>query len=452
MSLRLRITLATTVALVLVAVASAVAIYLLVGAELRSQTADTLRDIAVRSHAPGGHDSDPDDVDGTRHPEELGGPTGYLQSIAADGTVTRDKGDTTALPVDSRDLEVARTGRGEVVHDNVDVDGVHLLVLTVGRGEDGALQVARPLDEVDRILEHAATLLVAVTLMGVIVAVLLGQWLGRVALKPIASFTRQAEAITHDPRAKRRLEVSGRDEVSRLASSFNATLDALEASLHAQQQLIADAGHELRTPIASIRANVQVLEDADRLPPRELAALRSDIVTELDELTELLGDVIELARASDPEAPMDDVRLDEVVRAAADRATRRADSDVTIELDLQPTVVRGHSARIARAVANVIDNARKWSPGGGTVEITLVDGVVRVRDHGPGFPADSLDHVFDRFWRAPAARSMPGSGLGLAIVEHAAHQHGGVARAGNDPDGGAVVEVSFGAASAPADA
>ncbi len=458
MSIRVRITLATTIALAVVAVLSAFAIYISIGNELRGQTVETMREIAARSTVPGsgygngGFLAGGPGRGGGPGPGDFGGPSGYLQGISSDGDVTRRSGDDDALPVSDEELKIAKSGEGESVRTDVHVDGTHLIVLTVGRGDAGALQVARPLDEVDRVLDRAATVLTIVTAIGILVAIGLGMLLGRVALRPIAKFTRQTEDIAADPAARGRLDVAGRDEVSRLAASFNVTLDALEQSLHAQQQLIADAGHELRTPIASIRANVQVLEDADRLPSGELAALRSDIVTELDELTELLGDVIELARASDPQAPVDDVRLDEVVRAAADRAVRRGDSDVTIDLDLDETVVVGDAARISRAVSNVIDNARKWSPAGGHIDVSLHDGTVRVRDHGPGFPAGDLDHVFDRFWRAPEARSMPGSGLGLAIVQQAAHQHGGEAAASNAPDadgGGAIVELSFGEWSRP---
>jgi two-component system sensor histidine kinase MprB len=458
MSLRVRIALATTIALALVAIVSAVAIYLAIGNELQGQTVDTLRHIAADSRLPGpgalaGAGAGPGTPFGRPEPrggDRLGGAQGYLQRVTPDGRVARDRGDTQPLPVDDADRAVAASGRGEVIHDDVHVGGIHLLVLTVGRGNAGALQVARPLDEVDRVLSRALTVLVVVTVLGIAVALGLGLLFARVAIRPVRRFTQEAEQIAAEPGARGRLEVTGTDEVSRLAASFNSTLDALERSLHAQQQLIADAGHELRTPIASIRANVQVLEDADRLPPEDLAALRLDIVSELDELTELLGDVIELARSTDPSSPVDDVRLDQVVRAAADRAGRRGDSDVQLQLDVSPSVVVGDPARIARAVANVIDNARKWSPPGGVVDVQVDDdGVLRVRDRGPGFPAGDLERVFDRFWRSPEARSLPGSGLGLSIVRQTAIGHGGWARAMNAADGGAIVLVSFGASSPP---
>jgi two-component system sensor histidine kinase MprB len=227
-----------------------------------------------------------------------------------------------------------------------------------------------------------------------------------------------------------------------LARSFNTTLAALEAALAAQRQLIADASHELRTPIATLRANIQVLEDAERLPPAEQERLHADIVEELDELTALVGDVVELARGARSDEELADVRLDEVVGDAVAVARRRG--ELHFELELQPTLVRGEGTRISRAVSNLLDNARKWSPPEGVVDVVLRDGVLSVRDHGPGFGEDDLPRVFERFYRSERARKLPGSGLGLAIVRQAAEAHGGYARAGNADGGGARLEVSFG--------
>ena len=453
MNLRTRITVATTLVVALVALASAVAIWSAVRQELRGTVESQLRQIA---RTEGGH--------GRRDHErpmfgelESGGPgfggaRGFVQFVDASGTVLRGGGGEDhddALPVDADTRRIAERGSGTSLRD-VTVEGTHLLVLASGISSGGALQVARPLDEADRVLRRTTTALAIISLIGVVLASFVGRLLAGVALRPVATFTGQAEAIASSADARRRLDAHGTDEVARLASSFNATLDALERSMHAQRQLIADAGHELRTPIASVRANVQVLEDADRLAPDDVAALRRDIVSELDELTELLADVIELARGSDPDAPQDDVRVDELARAAAERATRRGDSDVRFDLDLEPTVVRGDAARIGRAITNVIDNARKWSEPGGVVDVCVRDGVVRVRDHGPGIPEADLPFIYGRFYRADAARSMPGSGLGLAIVQQTVEAHGGSVVAANAPDGGAVFELTFGPATGTA--
>jgi len=271
----------------------------------------------------------------------------------------------------------------------------------------------------------------------------------RAALAPVAAFTRRTERVAAGADLSQRMEVRGDDELGRLARSFNTTLDALERSVEAQRQLVADASHELRTPIASLRANIQVLERADELEPAEREALRADIVRELDELTALVGDVVQLARGAQPDEALDDVRLDLVTYTVVERARRRAAGRVEIVADLEPTVVTGEPERIARSVSNLLDNALKWSPDGGRVEVTLRGGEVTVRDHGPGFDERDLAHVFERFYRADRARGMPGSGLGLAIVRQAAEAHGGSAVAENAPGGGALLRVSFGPASAP---
>jgi two-component system sensor histidine kinase MprB len=238
--------------------------------------------------------------------------------------------------------------------------------------------------------------------------------------------------------------VTGKDELARLASSFNATLNALERSVEAQRHLVADASHELRTPIASLRANIQTLEDADRLPREERDGLRADIIGELDELTALVGDLVELARGTKAGEHVDEVRLDQIVAALVERAERRAAGTIAFRTALEPTVVRGAPDRISRAVSNLLDNARKWSPSGRPIEVELEDGTLSVRDHGPGFADEDLPYVFDRFYRAENARGMPGSGLGLAIVRQAAESHGGSAEALNAAGGGAVIRISFG--------
>jgi two-component system, OmpR family, sensor histidine kinase MprB len=276
-------------------------------------------------------------------------------------------------------------------------------------------------------------------------AALLAVLVARTAVAPIRRFTRQTEAIAAQPEMieRQRLEVSGSDELARLALTFNTTLDALERSVQAQRNLVADASHELRTPIATIRANLQLMRDEALLSPQDREALRSDIIEELDELTALVSDVVELARGSKRTQNPGDVRLDSIVADALERARRRA-PQLRFEATIEPTLVRGEGDRIARAVNNLLDNASKWSPSGGVVELSLVEGVLTVRDHGPGFNEDDLPFVFDRFHRAREARSKPGSGLGLAIVRQAADAHGGWVRATNSPDGGAVLQISFG--------
>jgi two-component system sensor histidine kinase MprB len=348
--------------------------------------------------------------------------------------------------VEEQALEIAAEGSGSYLTD-MTVDGVHVRVLTEALPGRGALQVARPLDEVDRQLDRVLLVLLFVGAGGVALGAGLGAVVARTALAPIDRFTRRTERLAADPDPSERMEVGGGQELARLARSFNATLDSLERSVEAQRQLVADASHELRTPIASLRANIQTLGEADRLPAEEREALRADVVGELDELTALVADVVELARGAAPGELNGEVRLDQIVEAAAERAQARAGGRVDFRVRTSPAVVRGDPGRIHRAVSNLVDNAVKWSPPDGVVELELAGGVLSVRDHGPGFDEADLPHVFERFYRADGARGLPGSGLGLAIVRQAAEAHGGFVEAANAPAGsGALLRVSFGQA------
>lgn len=381
----------------------------------------------------------------TVQPVPFGGAQGYAQYISPAGLVQVPGGQSSPARIvpSAAERRIAARGSGSSLRDT-SVRGVRLRVLTLGTGARGAVMVALPLTEIDHELSRLLLLLAIIGAGGIVLAVALGALVARTALAPIARFTRRAETLSGSLDLSQRLDVGGRDELARLAHSFNATLDALERSMAAQRHLIADAGHELRTPIASLRTNIQVLEEAERLPAHEQADLREDIVAELDELTALVGDVVELARNGGEEAgeeSLDDVRLDLLVAHALRRARRRG--DVRFAATLEPTLVRGRAGRIDRAVSNLLDNARKFSPPQGLVEVVLKDGELTVRDHGPGFQAADLPHVFDRFYRAEGARGLPGSGLGLAIVRQTAEAGGGSASAEGAPGGGALLRVRF---------
>ena len=457
MSLRARMGVAAGVAVALAVIVVALVVYEGTRSELRGQIDAALNDrVAPFVHqasddghrpgrggpGPGGGPPGRPPLPSQAHPEPFGGPTGSLQFLTPTGLALRSPDQTSRLPVDATDRAIAASGQGRHFHDAT-VDGVHLRVLTVGIGPRGAVQAARPLTEVDGALDSQLLLLVIVGAAGILLAAILGLVVARTALAPIARFTRQTESLTANPDLAQRLDVEGDDELARLAKSFNTTLDSLERSVDSQRNLVADASHELRTPIASLRANVQTLRDADRLSPEDLESLRDDVISELDELTALVADVVELARGNKPGAALDDVRVDGIVRDLAVRTERRA-PELSVRTTLSPTVVRGDPERINRAVSNLLDNARKWSPPGTTIEIELAGGTLSVRDHGPGFGPDDLPHVFDRFYRAREARGMPGSGLGLAIVRNAAEAHGGSVEAANAPGGGALMRVSFG--------
>jgi two-component system sensor histidine kinase MprB len=374
----------------------------------------------------------------------FGSAPGYVQLVRRDGSICLARGESTKIPVDSRVKALAATGGGHYLAET-HASSTHLRVLVYGVGPLGALEVALPLTQVDDALSSQLLLLIAIAAGGIALAALLGILVARTALAPIGRFTRQTEAIAAQPERieQERLDVQGGDELARLAQTFNRTLDALERSVEAQRNLVADASHELRTPIATIRANLQLMRDEALLSAEDRAALRADVIEELDELTALVADVVELARGSKPSGEPGDVRLDAIVSQAVERTRRRA-PQLSVQSSVEPTLVRGEGDRIARAVTNLLDNAAKWSPPEGVIEVELHDGTLAIRDHGPGFHEQDLPFVFDRFHRARDARAKPGSGLGLAIVRQAAEAHGGFATAGNAPGGGALMRVGFG--------
>ena len=327
------------------------------------------------------------------------------------------------LPVTEHDRAAARGEEGAFFSD-AEVSGTHVRVLTVPLEGGYALQIARPLDEVDTAMARIRNWLFLIASLGVVTAAVLGLVVARTVLTPVRRLTRTAEDVTETRDLSRRIEVTGRDELSRLASTFNTMLAALEDSSRAQRQLVSDASHELRTPLTSLRTNIEVLARDERMPPDERERLLVDVTEQLIEMTELVAELVELARGDREPAEPEDVRLDLVVASAIDRAARNRPS-VSFQPDLEESVVRGVPATIERAVSNLLDNAAKWSPPGGEVEVAVHAGEVSVRDHGPGIDAADAPFVFDRFYRAANARGMPGSGLGLSIVRQVAESHGG---------------------------
>jgi two-component system, OmpR family, sensor histidine kinase MprB len=266
----------------------------------------------------------------------------------------------------------------------------------------------------------------------------------RTALAPAGEVSDAAEEVARTQDLTRRIEVRGSDELGRLAASFNQMMAALERSESAQRRLVADASHELRTPLATLRTNIETLGRRDQIDPAERERLVRDLTDELEEMTELVADVVELARlpGRDGGAVREDVSLDELARDAIERSRRRA-RELRFEERISPSLVIGDRQRLGRAISNMLDNACKWSRPGDTVEIEVADGRVAIRDHGPGFSEEDLPRVFDRFWRSDEARGKPGSGLGLAIVQRVAEEHGAIARAANADGGGAVVSLEL---------
>lgn len=444
MSLRRRLMLLTAAAVAAAIALAGLTTYVIVRGDLRAGVDASLNDLVPKVTfvtTPGGTRLPAEEPVGVELPAPpLGGPAGIVQAVSPSGDVIA-RNDQVRLPTDDRAQEVA-DGRRRPFYRDATVDGVHVRMLTT-RGLVGeALILALPLTEVDHTLERLRWILLAVVLAGAAVAVGLGAGVARFTVRPVAELTGAAERVTATGELHHRIGSEGDDELARLAASFNSMLAALERSRDAQRQLVADASHELRTPLTSIRANLELLERAGDLPGSERAAMVAGARSQLEELTVLVGDLIDLAR---PGAQLvehaEDLRLDELVTEAVERARRHAGAGMSFRVGSEPCLVRGSRARLHRAVSNLLDNACKWSPPGGVIEVDVRDGEVTVRDHGPGIPQPDLPHVFDRFYRAPSARGLPGSGLGLAIVRQVAEAHGGSADAERAEGGGARLRL-----------
>jgi two-component system sensor histidine kinase MprB len=370
---------------------------------------------------------------------------GYQQVVGANGTILVRSARGVSLPVQARTRALAANG-GKSFFVDAEVDGTHLRILTEPLGSGRAVQFAQPLTEVDSLLSRLRLILVLLDLGGIALAALLGRLVAGAAVQPLKRLTETTEHVAVTQDLSRRIEPTGEDELGRLAGSFNAMLDALErsmsaldASVHAQRQLVADASHELRTPVTSLRTNIEILQQqGEDMDPQDTRRLLSDVVEQIEELTLLMNDLIELARGEEPRADAEDLRLDLLISEVIERARRHAPG-TPLHVELEPTILTGVPARLERAVGNLIDNAVKYSPLGEPVEVSLQQGALVVRDHGPGISAEDLPYIFDRFYRGAEARGRPGSGLGLAIVRQVAAQHGGSVSAEPAPGGGTLM-------------
>lgn len=355
----------------------------------------------------------------------------------ADGNVLDGVEVTDATGLTDRDLAVAAGTEAAYFSDRT-VNGDHLRILTVPLGDGRALQLARSVSGLDDTLSRLTMIYVILGAAGVAASGLIGWVVAERSLQPVQDLTVAAERVAAERDLTAEIEVERDDEVGRLARTFNQMLRALRTSREQQQQLISDASHELRTPLTSLRTNIDVLDRLDELPPEDRTALLADLRSEMGELSALVTELVDLAteEAQVPEA-VAPLRLDELVARLAARTERR--TGLTVTCELEPTTVAGRTSRLERAVGNLLDNAAKWSPAGGRIDVRLADGALVVGDEGPGIDDADLAKVFDRFYRADAARGTPGSGLGLAIVRQIVEDHGGRVIAGRAPGGGAAV-------------
>ena len=468
LSFRRRLIVLSTVAVVLAIAVAAAATYVIVRAQLREGVDSSLRAfsgdvVTERARIPGDVERRPQR---RPLPGEVGSPflgpapgdepqltvvlpsdplgiqAGYAQIVDVDGELVRPPGQPVELPVTGAVRAVAAGTRPALLYDT-ELDGEHVRVYADPIGGGRAMQAAQSLEPVDGALSRLAVALLGGTLAGIVGSLLLGRAVARRAAQPVRELTAGVEYVTATQDLRRRVTAPGDDELARLARSFNTMLEALARSRQAQRQLVADASHELRTPLTTVLANVEMLGRTDALPEEEREQMRRDLVSQLHELSHLVGDLVELAREEQPEEELEDFDLGELVAECVERVRAHArDVRLLAELDFAP--VRGARGRVGRAIVNLLDNARKYSPPGGEVHVTVRGREVVVRDQGPGIAPDDRAHVFDRFYRAAASRALPGSGLGLAIVRQVAESHGGRAWATDAPGGGAEVHLELG--------
>ena len=432
-SLAMRVALLTTAAVAVTLAAVSALVFVTVRAEFESSLDESMLRRANAAVSAGY----------TPSAEELD-VAGIKIFVVRGGQVFSRRGEDATLPLNNHEIEVS-IGQAESSRRTTTIDGEPYRVVAVQGGEGSALVLAQPMESVQMALERLKIILLLASAAGVVVAGGAGWVVATNGLRPVRRLTAATERVARTSELSP-IKVTGHDELARLTTSFNQMLLALDASQHRQRQLVADAGHELRTPLTSLRTNIELLGQAAENPDRQLTAdqrteIMDDVRAQLQELTTLVGDLVELARdepmARDPE-PLD---LADTVASALDRVRPRAPG-VTFDVTTESWPVIGEPPLLERAVTNLLDNAAKWSPENGTVTVRLDDGVLTVIDEGPGIADEDLPHVFDRFYRSSEARTLPGSGLGLSIVRRAAERHGGTVTAESPDDGGSVFTMT----------
>ncbi|MFF3559405.1 ATP-binding protein [Streptomyces sp. NPDC002574] len=334
------------------------------------------------------------------------------------------------IPVTERDVQVSR-GRAPAYFQDAEYKGVSYRVYTAPlTGMKGAVvRAAIPQSVVRSTLRPLAALLAAITAGGIVLAALGARLVAGRVLRPVRRLTETVEHVTATKDLTASIDVRGPDEIARLARSFAAMMAAVEESVQAQHRLVADASHELRTPLTSITTNLELLGDGAGVADPQAPALVEEARTQAEELRDLVNNLVDLARFGRQRTHTEDTRLDLLAERVVSRTARRSPR-VSLHTELTECLVHADPDALERAVGNLVDNAVKWSPDGGRVVVRVSsEGTLTVTDEGPGIPADDLPFVFDRFYRSPAARSLPGSGLGLAIVKQVADTHGGTVTA-----------------------
>ncbi|TAK66980.1 MAG: HAMP domain-containing histidine kinase [Dehalococcoidia bacterium] len=445
MSLRTQLSLLTAVSVAVAVVVVSLAAYFAARDRLLGQVDQSLhsRSMAIENGRGLPRLQGGGELEGVPRPRDAFGQADtFFQVINGGGSVVAaPPGQQGTIPVSSQDIAVANGAHGAYMRD-VTSGELHMRVLTSPGQAGEAVQIARSLNEVDASLAELRNILLVVSGGGVLLAAIVGLIVAQRSLRPVARLTAAAEHVAETQNLEARIEVRRNDEIGRLATSFNEMLRALHESRQQQRQLVSDASHELRTPLTSLRTNIEVLARGDDMRDAERRELLRDVTFELEELTKVVTELVELASDARTEAQThEDVRLDQLAASIVERFSRR--SGLHIELEARPTLVVGNYGLLERAAGNLLDNACKWSPPGASVEVKVADGVLSVRDHGPGIADIDRSHVFDRFYRAEAARAKPGSGLGLAIVKQIVEAHDGTVTIEAAPDGGTIASIAL---------
>jgi two-component system sensor histidine kinase MprB len=443
-TLRARLTLSAAAAVAVAVVLAAGVVYAVVRHELFSQVDKALQSrVDALQHLP------PDQIGPTLRlsPALLGQPAVYVQLVDGSGRVFHVNDLEGDLRADKSSIAVAK-GLHHSYYQTVTLNDRRIRVLTAPLVSNIAVQAARPVDETYQTLNRLALILSLIALIGVALAALAGALVARTALAPIRRLSETTAQVTATGDLTRRVDIPDNpsDELGRLAADFNTMLATLERSVSAQRQLVADASHELRTPLTSLRTNIEVLASEVALEPEDKQRLLADVTGQIEEMSTLVADVVELAREGERESEPEPIRLDLLVTQALQRFERRS-PQARFQTALAPVEVAGRADDLERAVNNLLDNAVKWSPKDALVAVSVkhdVDqAVVEVRDHGPGIAPADLPHIFNRFYRASAARGKPGSGLGLAIVRKVADEHGGQVTVTAAPGGGTIFAIKL---------
>jgi two-component system sensor histidine kinase MprB len=365
------------------------------------------------------------------------------QAISPDGSVHPVGGRPVRLAVDGEDRALAASGSlGDRRYQDLTIAPDDYRVITVALGSSrGAIQLGIDVDESRHVLSALAARITGVSALVLVAAALAGWLLARQITRRLVRLTHATEQVSDGRLADIAVPTGGRDEVGRLARSFDRMLGRLADARADQERLVQDAAHELRTPLTSLRTNASVLRRFAELGPDARIRLLDDVDGEARELTHLIDELVELAtRRYEAEEPAP-VELAEIVKRAADRIRRRTGRGIIVEADA--SALTGQPKALERAVSNLLENAAKFAPGG-PIEVVVRAGRVEVLDRGPGIGEADAARVFDRFHREDSARRLPGSGLGLAIVREIALAHGGSVFAEPRPGGGAVVGFTVG--------